>query len=350
MSSIETDIVAVVGTCRAERAGYAKRLAEVTGRTVFTEVRLGQSPNPVDEAIALAAWVQETGAVMELPADTRVIEFIHAVHRDNSRSSLSDIVCVADAAHLIDDFRRDTYAGRPVMQGSGEERTVTTEYVAHAVLTMHQIEYASKIVLVNWQRMGTPNLAALMALVSHLNPQAALWLDQGGLEPDHPTACDGASPNIQPGWVSVINGTHAPRMSDARIGTLHYEQLRPFHPERLKQLIDDRIEKSEFGTVIRSAGFCRLASRAQTLARWEHVGPVFSMLPLAHHGKASVNALMQATGQNLAFFGIDLESGTLRAALDEAVLTDGELTAGVEAWRGYPDVFPVWEAIREPRE
>lgn len=350
MISIETDIVAVVGTCRAERAAYAKRLAEATGRTVFTEGRLWQSPNPVEEAIALAPWAQEDGAVVELPSETRVIEFIHAVHRADNRLGLSDIICVADAVHLIDDFRCDTYAPRPLLRSSDETRTVTTEYVAHAILAMHQIEYASRIVLVNWEGLATANLAALMALVSHLNPQAVLWLDNGGVEPAPVAACDGVSRNIQPGWVSVINGTHTPRMTDPRIGFLHYEQLRPFHPMRLEQLIDDRIEAGEFGTVIRSAGFCRLASRAETLARWEQVGHVFSLLPLAGHGKASVNTLMQATGQNLAFFGIDLNTGTLRAALGEAVLTDEELAAGAAAWRDYPDTLPVWEPVREPRE
>lgn len=350
MSDIEVDIAAVVGSCRAERAQYANRLAEATGRTLFGEAQLCMSPHPVEEALALAPWAHETGAVVELPADARVIEFIRAVHRPGSPCSLSGIVCVADARHLIADLLRGTYSGRPVMRGPSAESTVTTEYVAHAVLSVHQIEYASKIVLVNWQTMPTQELAALMALVSHLNPQAALWLDNGGLEPAAPAACDGSSPNIQPGWVSVINGSHRPGMTDPRVRFLHYEQLRPFHPERLERLIEQRMDTGEFGTVIRSAGFCRLASRAGTLARWEHVGHVFSTVPLGSHGKESVTTLMQATGQNLAFIGIDLLCDDLRRALDEAVLTDAELAVGADEWRSYTDPFPAWEPVTVPLE
>lgn len=340
----ETDIVAVVGSCGTERSDYATKLSTATGRMLVDSARLELSPSPIDEALALAPWAdRDSGAIVEFPADTHLLEFIRAIQRESGRSSLSDIVCVVDAPRLIDDLHRDTYAGRELIGAAQGELIRATEYIAHSILLATQIEYASKIVLMNWQGLATSNLSGLMSLVSALNPTATLWLDEGGIEPMNPQACSGEHQSIQPGWVAVINGSFRPKLTDPRIGALHYEQLRPFHPERLQHVVEHRIERREFGVVVRSAGFCRLATRAETLARWDQVGQMFSLTPLTGHGKASVRSLMEATGQNLALFGIDLDGEALRLALDDAALTDAELAASTQEWRNFPDRFPTWE-------
>ncbi|MFV0433412.1 MAG: GTP-binding protein [Leucobacter sp.] len=338
----EVDVLAVVGTCAPERELYAERLAAVTDRTLFSARRLSVSADPVDEALALVPWTDRpSGAVVEFPSDTRIVELIGAAAEPESTCALSGIVCVADAAHLIDDLRRDSYAAKRHTAPHGGPGSATTEFVAHALLTVTQLEYASMIVLVNWQQLATPNLAALMALVGNLSPHARLRLDHGALEPPTQSTTYSAAQE-RAGWIAILNGDHDPYMTDRRVSSLHYEQVRPLHPERLERLLDDRIDAGEFGTVIRSAGFCGLASRPGIIGEWDHVGHMFSLEPLGPEADAPESSEVLAVGQDLAFIGIDMDAEALRAALDEAALTDEELAAGPEAWVAYRDPFPAW--------
>ena len=117
--------------------------------------------------------------------------------------------------------------------------------------------------------------------------------------------------------------------------------MRPLHPGRLHALLDERIEPGEFGQVIRSAGFCRFATRSGVTARWDHVGRMISFEPAARD--AELDGELLAVGQELAFIGVDLDVGALTAALDATALTDDELTAGAGVWASYPDPFPAWD-------
>lgn len=356
----EVDVLAVIGTCAPERARYAARLAAASGRVLFPARRLGMAPDPVDEAVGLVPWTDRAaGAVCEFPTMTMPTRLIGALADEGSRISLTGIVCVADAAHLLDDLQRDHYLARTRLGPLG----ASTEYLAHAVLTMMHLEYASMIVLVNWEPLPTPELSTVLALVSHLSPRARLRLDHGALElPERGEPYEVGQE--RPGWVAILNREHEPHMTDTRVAAFRYEQLRPFHPLRLHRLLDDRIEQGEFGTVIRSAGMCRLATRPDIIAEWEHVGHMFSLDPLALGAPEATEHLdgtdcphdaddpdgeheILALGQDLAFIGLDLDTAALTEALDAAALTDDELSAGPAEWQRYPDPFPAWIGIPE---
>jgi G3E family GTPase len=162
--------------------------------------------------------------------------------------------------------------------------------------------------LVNWASLDTPDLSTVMALVSHLNPHARLRLD-------HPEAhlmplLHAHSPvHAGAGWVKMLNGTFDPHMTDARVSAVRYEQARPFHPKRLQGVLNERFDSGECGTIVRSSGFCRLATRPGITAHWNHVGTMISFSPLAH---------------------------------DDERHADDELLAGPQAWLAFADPFPVW--------
>ncbi|WP_129656699.1 GTP-binding protein [Rothia halotolerans] len=348
------DVVAVVGACAPERRRYAAELARASGREIFPAARLGMAADPVEEGAALAPWAGVKGAVVEYPLRAPVDEVIGALLEPGVHTRLGGVVCLVDAAHLLADLA-DESTIRHVSTGHGRRFWDATP---RALLVAAQIEFASTVVIADWDRLATPDLSTVMALVSHLNPRARLRLERPGLEPaegseGYEVRRTGA------GWLALLNGDHSPAMRDPRVSALRYEQVRPFHPGRLASLLDERVEPGEFGTVIRSCGFCRLATRPGITAQWTHAGPAISLEPLARDvvpGAEGFGARedpdaeepsteLLAVGQDLGIIGLDLDAGALSAALDEAALTDEELLAGVESWAELPDPFPAWRGV-----
>lgn len=330
-------VIAVVGACGPERLRYAKRLAASTNRAFFPASRLAGCPDPAQEAAVLASWTDPAaGAVVELPDEVPATELIGAFADQEERTRLVGLVCVVDAAHLLDDLRRDDYL--PLRDA---DSGIAAPMTARALLTVMQIEYASTIVFVGWEALPPVELATIMALVSHLSPFARLRLHRRTIEQAQATApyTPGQS---RPGWVSVLNGDFAPHMTDPRVSAFRYEQVRPLHPGRLMTLLD-RIEDGEFGVLVRSAGFCRLATRPHVTAQWEHAGQMFSLNPLAGDDRLADDEELLAVGQDLALIGLRLDPDRLTAALDDAALTDAELAAGPTAWAGFSDPFPLWQ-------
>lgn len=330
-------MVAVVGACGPERRRQAKRLAHLCNRSFLGVPDLGDA-DPIGQAIDLVRWRRCTpGTVVEFPADIDVIELIGAVTPGDSPIRLVDIVCVVDAVRILDDLDRDDYLAASSVHGH--------EVTAASLLLVRQIEYASAVVLVNWAPLSTAQLSTLMALICHLSPQAYV-----SLHSDDFTSLPMGSPYTagqdRPGWVQLVNGEFAPRMADPRVSALRYEHLRPLHPARMERLFY-KIESGRFGKVIRSVGFCRLASRPNIVAQWDHVGRMVSLIPLTVDGHLGLDEELLAIGQELAFVGLDLDVDGLRAELDDAVLTDAEFAKGSGCWRGFADPFPPWSIASE---
>ncbi|MFD5599613.1 GTP-binding protein [Leucobacter sp. NPDC058333] len=329
MESVEVTVI--MGACAPERRGFAERRAAATQAMLLSAARLAASPDPLREAIALVPWSRSTGGVVvEFPADTRATEVIGAFAAESERMSLARIVCVVDAAHFFSDLLRDDYiaarGGPPLM--------------ARAELLVTQMEYASQIVWVNWEALSTADLSALMALANHIAPSARLRLQQPGPEPEV-EATPFPSHQDRAGWIKLLNGEYDTYMTDTRVSAFRYTHERPLQPGRLHEVLDDRIEPGEFGTLVRSAGFCRLATRPQAVASWDHVGRVISFEPVGGDPLTG-GAELLAIGQDLALIGLDLDRDAISAALDDAALTDAEFAAGPETWLTFPDPFPEW--------
>ncbi|MBK0419600.1 GTP-binding protein [Leucobacter sp. CSA1] len=330
------DVTAVIGSCSPERLGAARRLAQQTGSMVIPASRLAISPAPLDEAASLVPWAYTEGrAVVEFPAGVPVTHIIGMLADAEEGTRLVDVTCVVDACHLLDDLQREDYLVRRGPLG--------VEGRSRALITAEQIEFASTVLLVNWEPLSTPELSTTMSLINHLGPSARLRLHRSGPE-SPPSRTIYSAGQERPGWIGILNEDFSPHMTDPRVGAFRYENLRPMHPERLSRLLDDRVARGAFGTVVRSAGFCRLATRPGITGQWEHVGQMFSLHPLANDADAwagDEDDEVLAVGQDIAFIGLDLDRPALVTALDEATLTDEEFAAGPSAWASYPDPFPV---------
>lgn len=341
------DVIAVVGPCAPEQHRYGQRLALAEDRAFIPAREIASTEDAVHEGVRLAALVTApAGAVIDFPAATQVPELIGAAgEHDGVR--LTGIVCVLDASHLLADFARDDFHTIHGHRGPS--------LVAAPLVLATQIEYASSVVLANWEQLSTSDLSTTMALVSHLSPHARLRLDRRASRPDAAgaPATAFAVEQDRPGWVGLLNDDFDPHMTDLRVSALRYTQLRPFHPGRLRLALD-RIADGEFGTVIRSGGFCRFATRPGITAGWEQAGPTIAFTPL-HHDDRLEDRLGEdeeplSFGQDIAFVGIDVDRAGLSAALDRAALSDAELAAGPHAWRAFADPFPSWLIVPDPAD
>lgn len=337
----QVDVVAVVGSCAPERERYAARLAALTGRTLIPAQRLEVTPDAAAESVTLARWsAHPAGAAVELPAYTAMTDAIAALADPDGPTRLTGVVCVVDAAHLIDDLLRDSYATHPAFS------RLAGRHIAHALLTVTHIEFASVVVLVNWQTLPTDRLSTVMSLVCHLGPRARLRLDQGSIEAPRSDGAYGIAQERQ-GWIALLNGAHDPHMTDPRVSAFRYENVRPMHPGRLQELLDERIEAGEFGAVVRSAGFCRFATRPRVVAEWNHVGRMITFDRIGRDDVLAEDEEMLAIGQELGIIGLDLDREGLERALDDVALTDAELASGPDAWIRFSDPFPDWPVVSE---
>ncbi|MFJ2542913.1 GTP-binding protein [Microbacterium sp. NPDC087589] len=320
----------VVGVCAPERQSYAAHLARATGGRLISLIE--RMPPQAQRSISVSP---EHPSVARMPSSTvaDVANGLDLLHLDLANDPQSSVICVVDALHMSHDLRD----GEPLMEivGEGDDRG---DFGSRARRAASYLEVASLICFVNWEPIPTAELSLLMAIASHLNPTARVRLSRGPGEDLRALRASPQDPRPlleRAGWVHSLNDEHDPHMTDSRVATLRYDQPRPFHPGRLTQALDD-IDSGRLGTVLRSAGFCRLATRAGVLARWDQVGSAMWIDPLSSELEAAT------TAQDLAFTGVDLDQHGIRSALDAAAVTDDELTAGPAAWRRFADPLPAW--------
>lgn len=340
-----TQAIAVVGACVPERHDYARRLAADRALIMVPAARIAEDHRTVDQAVDLVEKAPDSsGLLLEYPMEVPATEIIGGLAEEAGRTELRDLVCVLDAAHLIGDLTAEGFVPL-VAERDGEEQVPV--YAAQAGLIVTQIEYASTVVLTNCRHLNGEEMGVLTALISHLSPKAHMAISDGdgnvhGPSPRPPFTVEQAGP----GWIALLNGDFRPEFRNPAVGALHYEQFRPFHPGRLKELLDYRIGRGEYGVVLRSVGFCHLATRPHITAHWEHVGENLTLSPAAMDHQITEGEDPLALGQDLALIGIGLDAEELLRGLDQAALTDAELLAGPMAWSGFPDPFPEWHTAQ----
>jgi G3E family GTPase len=264
---------------------------------------------------------------------TEIIGALASEAGESGVARLAQLVAVVDVAHFFDDLEA------PFWDAEDEGRA-TIGATTRAERLVQDIEFASTAVLVNWQSLSTSELSTIMALVNHLGPHARLRLDQpaANLELDLGSI---RREQDRAGWMGLINGEFTPYMTDPRVSGFVYEHVRPFHAGRLAAALDGDIGHRRYGRLVRSAGFCSLASRPGRLAQWSQAGAVVGFAPLPVPAPASPPL---AIGQELALMGLDLDRPGLTDALDACVLTDEELAEGPLAWMAYEDSLPEWDS------
>ncbi|MFZ4893841.1 GTP-binding protein [Plantibacter sp. Mn2098] len=340
MSESPLTVILVLGACPPERRTIARQIAGSASALVTIERPMGVDGigTLVDEAIdALLARAfldpspSPRRLVLDCGTTVQPVDAVGAVLARAPEVRLDAVVTAVDASHILQDLDDDRWIGH-----SADDTIV---YTSRAAIVMEQIEYADTIAVTGRQGVEHGRLAVLLALLSHLNPTALVRLADArrpSRYTDSPFDVDRFSGS--PGWVSKINGEHTPWIEHPRVSTMLFESARPMHPERLLALFDGPIESRRFGRIVRTSGFCRLASRSTQVGLLQQVGTMLELEPTSF-SSADPGAPL---GQELVFTGIDVDQPALIAALHDCTLTDAELTADPVTWAGYPDAFTLW--------
>jgi G3E family GTPase len=272
---------------------------------------------------------------------------------------LDTMVTVVDAYRFLADLGSlDDLKARQLSLGDDDERTIPD-------LLIDQVEFANVIVINKADLVGDDELGQLLAVIRHLNPDAELVTATRGTVP--PSAIlgrglfDFAQAEAAPGWQKELAGEHIPETEEYGISSFVYRARRPFHPQRLWDLVDRGLPG-----VLRAKGFFWTATRPDLVGSWAQAGQLLEVNPAGFWYAASPvdswevdeeeraiiaghwDAEVGDRRQEIAIIGQQLDQAALTAMLDTCLVTPEEFAAGVMYWSTFSDPFPEWaEAIEE---
>ncbi|RML43513.1 Cobalamin synthesis protein/P47K protein [Pseudomonas savastanoi pv. glycinea] len=281
--------------------------------------------------------------------------------RDEAGKSLMDLarldtmVTVVDGVNFLLDYEAaDGLSTCGESLGEDDDRSITD-------LLIEQIEFADVILLSKIDLISSSEREELMAILKRLNPEAEIVPMVMGQVPLatilNTGRFDFQRASQAPGWLKEMRGEHTPETEEYGIASTAYRARRPFHPERFFNFINRPWTN---GKLLRSKGFFWLASKYKDAGSWSQAGG------LMRHGFAgrwwrfvnreswpedreSVKSILEnwstETGdcrQELVFIGQNIDFARLTAELDNCLLTDAEMEAGVERWRTLADPFGDW--------
>ena len=281
--------------------------------------------------------------------------------RDEDGHSLSDVadvntmVTVVDAANFLRDFdSSQNLKDRKMGADDEDERTIVD-------LLTDQIEFANVIVINKCDLVSDEEAERLEGILHHLNPEARLRrVTRGQVDCKDVIGTglyDEEAASRMAGWFKELNGEHTPETEEYGISSFVYRRRKPFHPQRLM----DALNGGLLG-VVRSKGYLWVASRPRYCGVWSQAGASLQVdrgglwfAAVQRENWPTDPAMLGYLGtiwteevgdcrQELVFIGVEMDQGAIEAVLDEALVTDDEMSAGPEHWLTFEDPLPSWES------
>ncbi len=271
-------------------------------------------------------------------------------------AQLDTMVTLVDALNFQEDFDSlDDLADRDMALDETDHRTLTD-------LLMDQIEFADVILVTKVDAVEPEKVEKLMAMMKKLNGDAkVIPVARGDVELEQilgTNRFDFERASRAPGWVKELNGEHTPETEEYGISSFVYRARRPFHPQRLWDVVTGLAAGWE--DILRVKGFLWLASRHETVGMWSQAGLSITVDPSGRWFAAVpkdqwpddpetvqwVESIWDDEvgdcRQELVFIGVDLDEKAVREVLDSCLLTDEEMAAGPATWASLEDPFPEW--------
>ncbi|WP_069164784.1 GTP-binding protein [Nocardia altamirensis] len=335
MSEVNIDAALVAGQGHLDRT--EEKLVELTNGCICCTLR-----EDLIEAVGRLARegrfdqlvIESTGISEPMPVAATFDWEFEDGFKLGDIARLDTMVTVVDASTFLAEVAKgQALAERNLQAGEGDARTI-------ADLLVDQVEFADVLLVNKTDLVGAAAAGAVEATVRRLNPRArVLRTTNGVVELAEVLGTGRYNPVVAAeaaGWAEELAGGHTPETEEYGIRSLTYTADRPFHPQRLAAAL------GELRGLLRSKGFCWIASRAELAAIWSQAGPNLVFEPAAWWSSLEVPA-----GQELVFIGIKLDRDRVRGLLDGALLTDAEFAAGPLAWAEYADPFPAWGVLHE---
>ncbi|CAE7885282.1 yciC [Symbiodinium microadriaticum] len=197
-------------------------------------------------------------------------------------AELDTLVTVIDCLNFLKDYHSQEKAIDRNELGAEE-----TDQRSIVDLLVDQVEIANVLILNKTDLVSAKDLERLKGIFQKLNPSAQLIESQfGAVQPKllmNTRSFDLEGASSLPGWVAELQGRgtpHKPETEEFGISSFIYRRLRPFHPDRLASVLDGA----------------------------------------------------------LVFIGVNMQQEDICKALDEALVTEEEFSAGPAAWSGWRKV------------
>ncbi|UXA17581.1 GTP-binding protein [Mycobacterium sp. SMC-4] len=330
MSEVNIDAALVAGQGHLDRT--QEKLVELTNGCICCTLR----EDLIEAVGALARQqrfdqlvIESTGISEPMPvAATFSWEF-----EDGSSlgqlARLDTLVTVVDASTFLTEIARgEALADRQMGAGDDDARSI-------ADLLVDQVEFADVILLNKTDLVAESTLHTVETLVRRLNPRAKLIRTDHGIVEIGEVLDTGLFDPIAaaeaPGWDEEIADGHTPETEEYGISSMTFRSDRPFHPQRLAEALGNTTR------VLRSKGFCWIASRPSIAAIWSQAGPNLTIEPAQYWSSTEI-----PPGQEIVLIGVKLDRERVQQLFSAALLTDTEMAEGEQAWMAYPDPLPAW--------
>jgi len=273
-------------------------------------------------------------------------------------AALDTCVTVIDCANFLKDCQGlDKLLDRKELGAEeGDERTIVD-------LLLDQAEFANVLVLNKTDLVSSDDLGDLKKLFKKLNPGARIIESQHGVvDPKlllNTKTFDMESASMLPGWQAELSGVqHKPETEEYGISSFVFRSDRPFHPDRLQQLL----KNGPLPGVLRSKGFAWSAGDHLLAMEWSQAGsyttlrPGFTWLPMGfsksswpEEAKAKFgDSLYGDRRQELVFIGA-IDQAAIRTVLDGILVTDEEYAMGPETWVSWTGLVTSFELMSDDK-
>ncbi|WP_395309730.1 GTP-binding protein [Mycobacterium sp. AMU20-3851] len=335
MSEVNIDAALIAGQGHLDRT--QEKLVELTNGCICCTLR----EDLVEAVGALARQnrfdqlvIESTGISEPMPvAATFEWEFEDGFQL-GKLAKLDTLVTVVDASTFLAGIvRGEALADRDMSAGEGDARSI-------ADLLTDQVEFADVLLLNKIDLVSPAQLNMVETLLRRLNPTAKLIkTDRGVVEIGEVLGTGLYDPQAAartPGWDEEIADGHTPETEEYGISSMTFRSDRPFHPQRLADAL------TQTTRVLRSKGFCWIATRPTIAAIWSQAGPNLVIEPAQYWSTTDITP-----GQEIVFIGVKLDRAKVSRLLSAAVLTDDEVAEGEQSWLSYPDPLPAWGVTQQ---
>nr|UVT37964.1 CobW domain-containing protein 1 [Karlodinium veneficum] len=299
--------------------------------------------------------IESSGISEPLPvAETFTFDNKDTGVRLDQYARLDTLVTVVDGVNLFSELESiQTTATSGQAAYEGDDRPL-------AQLLVDQIEFANVILLNKCDLLSDKQKLDVKTTLQSLNPNAAVFQTVRSVLPLKHVLGTGlfsmsdAEKNEQ--WLKEARiGEHVAETEEFGIKSFMYRRRLPFHPERLRKLMDDA---ESLPGVIRAKGFCWIATRPRFVAVLSFVGSLRDMSQGQPWWAAMETELWpEGLSEDLRSSGLwqepfgdrsrelvvigQYEQADIEARLDACLLTKDEM-AQPQPW-SFSDTWPAWE-------